>query len=103
MNKIKIRTGDKVRVISGSSKGKDGVVLQVLPKLNAVVVEGLNIVKRAKKAVDGSSSGIEEVTMPINVSKVAVLNAQGKTTRLGYKIEKDGKKVRIDRKSGKEI
>ncbi len=103
MNKIKIRTGDKVRVISGSSKGKDGVVLQVLPKLNAVVVEGLNIVKRAKKSVDGSSSGIEEVTMPINVSKVAVLNAQGKTTRLGYKIEKDGKKVRIDRKSGKEI
>lgn len=103
MNKVKIKTGDKVRVISGSQKGSEGVVIQVIPKLNSVVIEGVNLGKRQKKAPDGSSMGREDVTMPINVSKVAFVGQDGKTSKLGYKLGSDGKKTRISRKTGKEV
>jgi large subunit ribosomal protein L24 len=92
----KLRVGDKVRVLSGKNKGKEGNILQVLPKLNQVIVEGINIVKTHQKAsATNPNGGVREKAMPINTSKIAFLTESGKTSRLGYKIKSDGSKVRI--------
>jgi large subunit ribosomal protein L24 len=72
MAKMKIKKGDKVRVIAGDDKGKEGIVIQVLPKKNKVIVEGVNIVKKAVKPSEknGNKGGFEEIEMPIHVSNV---------------------------------
>jgi large subunit ribosomal protein L24 len=99
--KMKLKTGDSVKVISGSSKGQTGKILKVFPKLNSVVVEGVNLVKRHSKPGPGNpNGGIQEKNLPINASKVAFLTKSGKTSRLGFKINKDGSKVRIAKQDG---
>lgn len=96
-----IKTGDKVKVITGKDKGKEGVVTAVFPKQNRVTVEGVNIMKKHQKPSSVEpNGGILETEAPIHVSNVMLIDAStGEPTRVGYKVE-DGKKVRVSKKSG---
>jgi large subunit ribosomal protein L24 len=96
-----VKKGDKVQVISGKDKGKQGVILAAFPKKNRVIVEGVNIVKKhAKPSQANPQGGIISKEAPIHVSKVMPLDPKtGTPTRIGYKIV-DGKKVRYAKKSG---
>lgn len=98
---MKIRTGDKVKVISGKDKGKEGSVTKVLLDSDKIVVEGVNIVTRHIKASQQREGGIIKLEKPIHVSNVMLLEGD-KTTRVGYKIV-DGKKHRVAKKSGEVI
>jgi len=102
----RIIKGDKVRVISGSLMGKEGVVLQVCPKCNKAIVEGLNKVKCHKKAgANQDKGGIVEKEAWIPLSKLAIIvpkSARG-ISKIAYKPNKDGKKVRVARKTGAEL
>ena len=100
---MKIKTGDMVIVTTGKDKGKKGKVLKTLPKKQMVVVEGVNEVVRHVKPMAGRSGEIRRFNKPILVSKVAILNDQGQPDRIGYRIEKDGTKVRIYKKTQKVI
>jgi len=102
---MKIKSGDKVIVISGKDKGKTGVVQKAYPKLDKVVVEGVNIHKKHMKPTQQNPEGsIQEVYGPLNVSKVMYYDAKTKkASRIGYKVNKDGTKVRVAKKSGTEI
>ena len=98
---MKIKKGDKVIVISGKDKGKSGKVLRALPKLERVIVEGVNIAKRHQKGKRRGEAGqIIDKTMPVHISNVALTDPKsGKPTRIG--IKKDGgTRVRIAKKSG---
>ncbi|SFH58130.1 50S ribosomal protein L24 [Pisciglobus halotolerans] len=96
-----IKTGDKVKVIAGKDKGKEGVVASVFPKKNRVVVEGVNVVKKHQKPTAfGATGGIVEVEAPIDASNVMLIDATtGEPTRVGFKVV-DGKKVRVSKKTG---
>jgi large subunit ribosomal protein L24 len=102
--KLKIKKDDLVVVIAGKYKGKKGRVLEAMPKENKVIVEGVNEVKRHKKATQvGEKSGIITKNLPINVSNVALVDPKtNKPTRVGYKKVGD-KKVRFAKKSGEQI
>jgi len=99
-----IRKGDKVIVITGADKGKTGIVQRAYPKLEKVVVEGINIKKKHKKPTQTNPEGsILEVYAPIHVSNVALIDPKTKkATRVGFK-EVKGKKVRYAKKSGEVI
>ena len=103
--KIRLKKGDLVMVRTGSNKGKTGKILQVHPLLNAVTVEGINIVKRhTKPNKKYPQGGIIDVHKPIAVSKVGIVEPSSKKpSRIGYTIAKDGSKLRVYKKSGKEI
>ncbi len=103
--KIKLKKGDNVVVISGKYKGKTGKVEAVHPFLNKVTVTGVNIVKRHRKPTRTTPQGtIEEITKPIWVSKVAIVEpTTKKASRIGYSTDKTGNKTRIYKTSGKEI
>jgi large subunit ribosomal protein L24 len=103
--KIRLQKGDTVVVRAGKYKGKTGKVLATHPSENKVTVEGVNIVKKHQKPNKAyPQGGIIEITKPIWVSKVSLLDATTKKpTRIGYEIAKDGTKKRIAKKSGKEI
>jgi len=98
---MKIKKGDKVKVITGSSKGTIGEVLKAFPKDEKVLIEGVNLVKKHLKPTQANpDGGIVEKEAPIHVSNVAIYDAKAKKTgRVGYKIEK-GKKVRIIKQTG---
>ncbi len=103
MTKLKIKKGDKVVVLSGSSKGTKGAVLKVYPEKGKAIVEGVNKIKKhTKPNAENPQGGIVETEAPIYVSKLALVDSNGKPTRVGYEV-KDGKKVRIAKKTGKEI
>ena len=102
---MKIRKGDEVIVIAGKDKGATGKVLRVDPRRERVVVEGVNLVSKNIKADQqraGKESGRVTVEAPLHVSNVAIVE-DGKPVRVGYRINEDGTKVRISRRSGKEI
>jgi large subunit ribosomal protein L24 len=103
--KIRLNKGDTVIVRTGKYKGETGKVQAVHPKENKVTVEGINIVKKAMKpSKSHPQGGIIEVTKPIWVSKVAIVEpASKKPSKIGYSIDKAGKKVRVYKRSGKEI
>ena len=103
--KIRLNKGDKVIVLSGKYKGKTGKVTAVHPKDNKVTVEGINIVKKHVKPDKQNPQGaIKEITKPIWVSKVAIVEPTSKKpSKIGYTLAKDGKKTRIYKSSGKEI
>lgn len=106
MSTIKLKKGDQVKVITGSLKGKTGKIVEVVPAKKAVKVEGLNIVKRhVKPNMLQPQGGIVDIHQPIDVSKVALLQTGKKdaTSRIGYKVAKDGSKVRVFKKTNKEI
>ncbi|KRM68280.1 MULTISPECIES: 50S ribosomal protein L24 [Apilactobacillus] len=99
-----IKTGDKVRVISGKDKGKEGTVTKTIASKDRVVVEGINKVKKHQKASQANpQGGIQEVEAPIHVSNVMLIDpSNNEPTRVGFKVE-DGKKVRISKKTNKSI
>ncbi|ACJ32500.1 50S ribosomal protein L24 [Anoxybacillus sp. LAT_35] len=96
-----VKKGDKVQVISGKDKGKQGVILAAFPKKNRVLVEGVNIVKKhVKPSQANPQGGIINQEAPIHVSNVMPLDPKtGLPTRVGYKVV-DGKKVRYAKRSG---
>jgi large subunit ribosomal protein L24 len=98
---MKIQTGDKVKVITGKDKGKEGTVVRVHIKAGSVVVEGVNMTTRHLKATKEREGGIIKLEKPINVSNVMLIDG-GKANRIGYKIV-DGKKYRVAKKSGEVI
>jgi large subunit ribosomal protein L24 len=101
---MKVRKGDTVVVLSGKDKGREGVVLSALPTKNKVVVDGINIAKRhSKPSKANEQGGIVDTPMPLDASNVAVLAPNGKPARVGFKVNADGTKVRVDRKSGVEL
>lgn len=102
---MKLKVGDKVRVIAGSSKGKEGKIIKTLRKEDRVIVEGVNIVKKHKKGNGQETGGILEVEAPIHVSNVMMIDPKTKKpTRIGYKInEESNKKERISKKSNEKI
>ncbi len=102
--KLKIKKGDKVVVITGRDKGKRGEVLRVLREENRAVVGGINSVKRHTRASALTAGGIIEKELPIHISNLALVDPkEDKPTRVGYKTLKDGKKVRVARRSGEVI
>ena len=103
MTKLKIKKGDKVVVLSGSSKGTKGSVLKVYPEKGKAIVEGVNKIKKhTKPNAENPQGGIVETEAPIYVSRLALVDSNGKPTKVGYEV-KDGKKLRIAKKTGKEI
>ncbi|HVO86528.1 MAG TPA: 50S ribosomal protein L24 [Candidatus Binatia bacterium] len=102
---MRIKTGDTVMVRSGKYKGKTGKVLAVHPTTNKVTVEGINVVKRHYKPTQAKpQGGIVELTKPIWISKVGVLDsAAKKPSRIGFKTDAKGKKTRVLKSSGKEL
>ncbi|HKG01051.1 MAG TPA: 50S ribosomal protein L24 [Xanthobacteraceae bacterium] len=103
-NKLKIRKGDRVKVIAGRSKGKIGDVLRVIAADQRVVVSGVNVIKRHTKPSRTEQGGIIEREAAIHVSNVAVLDPKtDKPTKIGFKFLEDGRKVRFARGSGETI
>ena len=95
MSKLHIKKGDTVKIISGNSKGSEGKVIKVLIAQNRAIVEGVNIIKRHKKATQESPGKIEEIEASIHISNVAHLDPDtGKATRVKYEL-KDGLKKRL--------
>jgi large subunit ribosomal protein L24 len=103
--KIRIKKGDTVAVTAGKFKGKTGTVVATHPRENKVTVEGINIVKKAIKPNRAHpQGGIIELTKPMWVSKVAIVEPTSKKpSRIGYTTDKEGNKVRVFKKTGKEI
>jgi large subunit ribosomal protein L24 len=102
--KFKIKKGDKVVVIAGRDKGKKGEVLEVVTSSSRVKVAGVNTVKKHTKASAAGAGGIIQVELPIHISNVAHADPKsGEATKVGFKILKDGKKVRFAKKSNEVI
>jgi large subunit ribosomal protein L24 len=101
---MKIRKGDRVKVITGRSKGKVGDVLRVLAAEDRVVVSGVNMIKRHTKPGRTDAGGIVEREAAIHVSNVAILDPKSdKPTKIGFKFLEDGRKVRVARSSGETL
>ena len=101
--KIKINKGDKVRIIAGSQKGTEGSVLNINKENNKAIVEGVNLVKKHNKPnAQNPQGGITEMEAPIDISNLSLLTNDGKTTRVGYRME-DGSKVRFAKKTDEVI
>jgi large subunit ribosomal protein L24 len=101
---MKIRKGDRVRVLAGKDKGKDGTVMRAMPEKDKVIVEGVNLAKKHQRPTRVTmQGGIIDKDMPIHVSNVALLCPKDGPTRAGYKVDGSGAKVRICRKCGQEI
>tara|TARA_B100000315_G_scaffold260901_1_gene327049 strand:+ start:2292 stop:2606 length:315 start_codon:yes stop_codon:yes gene_type:complete len=102
---MKIHKGDKVRVLTGKDRGKEGVVSRALPADDKVIIEGVNLAKRHQKPTKATmQGGIIDKAMPIHVSNVAVLSpADNKPTRVGYRLTDDGTKVRVCRRTGVDL
>ena len=103
MNKIKLKIGDKVRVISGDDKGNEGEILKLFKYSNKAIVSGINIVKRhTKPSAQNPQGGIVEKEAPVDLSNLSLLTSDGNTTRAGYKFE-NGKKIRFSKKTNEII
>ena len=97
---MKLKQGDKVVVISGADKGKEGKIIKTLRKENKVIVEGVHIVKKHQKPTGQNSGGILEIEAPIDASNVMIIDPKTKKgTRIGHTTDKKKKKVRISTKS----
>ncbi len=95
----KLKKGDKVVVLAGKDKGKEGEIASVNPKAGKAVVDGINIAIRHTKQSQNSQGGRVPQAMPIDLSNLALLDANGKATRVGFRME-DGKKVRFAKTTG---
>jgi large subunit ribosomal protein L24 len=102
---LKIRKGDRVKVLTGKDRGKEGTVMRAIPKDRKVIVDGINVAKKHQAPTRTTQQGgIIDKDMPLPVANVAlVCPTCGKATRVGYKIDNSGQKVRICRKCGGEI
>jgi large subunit ribosomal protein L24 len=103
MSALKIKKGDKVIVLSGKDKGKTGEVTKAFPKDAKVIVSGVNVATRHRKATQANpQGGLDRFEAPLHVSKVAIATADGKPTRVRFEVQ-DGKKVRVAVKTGEKI
>ena len=98
----KLKKGDKVVVLAGKDKGKSGEITQVMPKDNKAVVDGLNIAIRHTKQSQTAQGGRLPKAMPIDLSNLSLVDANGKATRVGFRVE-DGVKVRYAKTTGEAI
>ena len=97
----KIRKGDKVVILSGKDKGRNGEVIKVNPDEDTAIVRGINMVKRHQRQTQNQEAGIISKEAPIHISKLAIADPKdGKPTRVGFRIEEGGKKVRVAKRSG---
>ena len=102
--KYRIKQGDLVKVLAGKDKGRTGKVLRVVADVDRVFVEGVNLVKRHQKASGEQPGQIVEKEAGLHISNVAFWDAdQSRTVKIGYGMDADGNKVRIDRKSGNQL
>jgi large subunit ribosomal protein L24 len=99
----KIRKGDKVVVLAGRDKGRTGEVIEVRPAEGRALVRGVNMVKRHQKQSAQQEGGIVSKESPIHLSNVAFADKDGKPTRVGFKVQQDGTRVRVAKRSGTEI
>jgi len=99
----RIRKGDTVVVITGRDKGKTGEVIRVLPKEERAVVRGVNVAKRHQRQTASQQAGIVTKELPIHISNIALTDDSGKPTRVGWKTNDDGKKIRFAKRSGVNI
>jgi large subunit ribosomal protein L24 len=96
---VKLKKGDRVKVIAGKDLGKDGVIMRVIPEKNKVIVEGVNIAKKHQRATRATmQGGIIDKDMPIHASNVALICGSCGATRIGYRVDDAGKKIRVCRK-----
>ena len=102
---MKIKKGDRVRVLTGKDRGKEGVVMFALPSVGKVIVEGVNVAKKHQKRTRATmQGGIIDKDMPIPACNVAVISpSDGKPTRVGYRITPEGEKVRICKRTGADL
>lgn len=102
--RVKIKSGDQVKVISGTNKGKEGKVITVDRKKDRVLVEGVNVITKHNKPTPTNPEGsIEQKEAPIHISNVMVIDNQGNVTRVGRRRADNGKLTRFSKKSGEEI
>jgi len=102
----KIRKGDRVRVLTGKDRGKEGTVAKVLPSQGKIVVDGVNVARKHVRANPQANTpgGIIDVDMPLDASNVALLSPKdGKPTRVGFRVTADGEKVRVCKRTGDEL
>ena len=100
---MKLKKGDTVKVIAGKDKGQEGEIVHVFPSDNKVLVNGINTAKKHSKARKANQpGGIIDRDMPVHASNVMLVH-KGKTTRVGYKIQSDGTKVRVAKRTGEVI
>lgn len=99
----KVKKGDRVAVLTGKDKGKTGEVLKVLPSEERAVVRGVNLVKRHQRQTPSQEGGIISKEASIHLSNLALVDSDGKPTRVGFKTLEDGRKVRVARRSGEVI
>ena len=103
MNKIKLKKGDEVIVLTGKDKGKTGKIVKMIPKGMKVIVSEINKVKKNQKPDNNQPGGIVDKEMPIHISNLSFYDPKlKKGTKIGYKLD-NNKKARIDKSSGKEI
>ena len=103
-NKIKLKKGDEIIVLAGKDKGKKGKIVRVMPDIRKIIVSDINKYKKHQKPGNNEPGGIIEKDMPLHISNVAFFDSvSNKGARIGYSMNKDGKKIRINKKSGKEI
>jgi large subunit ribosomal protein L24 len=97
--KMKLRKGDRVKVIAGKDLGKDGVIMRVIPGANRVIVEGVNVAKKHQRPVRATmQAGIIDKDMPLHASNVALICNTCGPTRIGYRFDDAGRKIRVCRK-----
>ena len=101
---MNFKTGDKVVVITGKDKGKEGTITKILRDENKVIVEGINIAKKHVKPQGNQPGSIVEVEAPIHASNVMIIDPKTKKgTRIGHEIDKKGKKIRVSKKSNSNL
>ncbi len=104
MAKFHIKTGDTVVVIAGAHKGAQGKIVRMIPKQHRAIVEGVNLVTRhLKPSATNPQGGLEEVEAPLHVSNLMLLDGKGNATRTGIRVEANGSKVRVAKKTGEVI
>jgi large subunit ribosomal protein L24 len=104
MAKFHIKTGDTVVVIAGAHKGEQGKIVRMIPKQHRAIVEGVNLVtKHLKPSATNPQGGLEKVEAPLHVSNLMLLDSRGTATRTGIRVEANGVKVRVAKKTGEVI
>jgi large subunit ribosomal protein L24 len=98
----KLRKGDKVVVLAGKDKGKEGEITQVMPAKGKAIVDGVNIAIRHQRQTQTNQGGRQPKAMPIDLSNLALVDSNGKATRVGFRME-DGKKIRFAKTTGDAI
>ena len=102
--KIKIKKDDNVLVIAGEHKGSEGKVVKIIREKNRAIVEGVNMIKKhAKPSAQNPQGGIIEKEAAIHVSNLSLVSSEGNATRVGFRIEEDGEKVRFAKKNNEVV